>query len=1156
MSSSSESPQSVSSDPLRRHSSTTSTTNSHISSANSKVSLSAAAVVPGSGSTAFGIDGDINRKPIRRRKHKNSKLGCATCKLRRVKCTEDLPECSNCVKHKVKCDYLDYSEEQLDAIRQAKLTNQFDELSTKVPRSPSKKKDSPVSKHHSTSSTISDTSTANSSMTRIKEDFGIEDEELELLDDDDDDEEEEELDEDEDEDEESGKDDDDNVGILGKDDPEDVSIANNLQSIGISRSSSFPTRANVRRTSRHNQRLKNTNTAKLFAKHPSHNQILDFQSNYITQDFNNILIPTADGDKSQQIIYPIYTIGSDQQQQQQQQDIQHPNTGQFPNQTHQYNQQTHYNAHIHHPHPPQHHPHHHQDQLLQHQHQQRVPPHLHSYHSESSLSHQDHQDRDEDMNQNFHSLENNLDSTINYNTFEDMDFFGLSPSANQPQQQFDRNQLFNWNRESGPSSNADFASMDTSGETNNQLFVGNTPNSNPTPAFMKSPTGFQQFPSEEQYQNQPSFHQSFEQQQQQQQQQQQRVFEQQQQQQTLFNMQPVPGFFQQQQQQQQDLSQPSPFPQRSPSAINTGYSGGNVGINSLPGAILLPDGGTKFSYKKYDNTRYDEILVNLLKELGPSIDNGTCPLPKIRNVYHVWLASFIYQSFTSELMFSCLVNLTTNFLISTVFNNYQSYKEYSDSLSIADLGHLNTTATPFIGSGVGGAGAFDNQGTQQPSPTDSKEEIEKLLDKTKLRNFALVKSIKHYAKVIKQLRDCLNTNDDPDLCAQVSYILSLMSIYDPESTLNSTNCFRDGLFSILNYNFNLLMKKNGYVPLIIWVHLNLMKNVMRAAYLPSYDPTFVYEFRTVLVQFGMILKPLKLYQDDSNTTLKFINSKYDDLINYVDDSLEKYFPVLLNNTDDIDIQQQVLYDMLYSWVRFFPSRLLVVNENSDPIEKILYLFYKTWRKALFTIFPQTKYFFLRDFDSPLMLDLFAINRDVDIFLEQLQHPHSICIPWEEYRPLITNLRSISSYLVRIITFLQVRLNLLYRSTVYEPISKKEFPIDDVKVWRDSIKNIKDIRYEFNKFTGLREIPIKSFLKNYIKLENYPRVVNAKSDKSFIRKDDGVGIDGISAQTPMTSLPSVVNTPVPTVEEMDIEVDLFSLQESGFLKGDFNIMKAA
>lgn len=58
-------------------------------------------------------------KPERktRRTHKNSRDGCPNCRAKRIKCTEELPSCSNCVKKHYRCGYLDFPKERLDHIR-------------------------------------------------------------------------------------------------------------------------------------------------------------------------------------------------------------------------------------------------------------------------------------------------------------------------------------------------------------------------------------------------------------------------------------------------------------------------------------------------------------------------------------------------------------------------------------------------------------------------------------------------------------------------------------------------------------------------------------------------------------------------------------------------------------------------------------------------------------------------------------------------------------------------------------------------------------------------------------------------------------------------------------------------------------------------------
>ncbi|KAL1835510.1 hypothetical protein VTJ49DRAFT_6583 [Mycothermus thermophilus] len=44
--------------------------------------------------------------PLKRRTHKKSRTGCATCKARKIKCDERHPACINCISHGVECPFL------------------------------------------------------------------------------------------------------------------------------------------------------------------------------------------------------------------------------------------------------------------------------------------------------------------------------------------------------------------------------------------------------------------------------------------------------------------------------------------------------------------------------------------------------------------------------------------------------------------------------------------------------------------------------------------------------------------------------------------------------------------------------------------------------------------------------------------------------------------------------------------------------------------------------------------------------------------------------------------------------------------------------------------------------------------------------------------
>lgn len=59
------------------------------------------------------------KKKSSRRKHRNSHLGCGTCKKRRIKCDENLPQCFNCVKGKLHCAYLNLDLPSRNALRMA-----------------------------------------------------------------------------------------------------------------------------------------------------------------------------------------------------------------------------------------------------------------------------------------------------------------------------------------------------------------------------------------------------------------------------------------------------------------------------------------------------------------------------------------------------------------------------------------------------------------------------------------------------------------------------------------------------------------------------------------------------------------------------------------------------------------------------------------------------------------------------------------------------------------------------------------------------------------------------------------------------------------------------------------------------------------------------
>lgn len=56
------------------------------------------------------------RRSYSRRRHKNSHFGCKQCKRRRIKCNEQFPICTNCIKSRLTCSYQSLTQNQIDTI--------------------------------------------------------------------------------------------------------------------------------------------------------------------------------------------------------------------------------------------------------------------------------------------------------------------------------------------------------------------------------------------------------------------------------------------------------------------------------------------------------------------------------------------------------------------------------------------------------------------------------------------------------------------------------------------------------------------------------------------------------------------------------------------------------------------------------------------------------------------------------------------------------------------------------------------------------------------------------------------------------------------------------------------------------------------------------
>ncbi|CUM62840.1 uncharacterized protein PRCAT00000398001 [Priceomyces carsonii] len=104
----------------------------------------------------------LRKKRNSRRKHRNSHLGCGTCKKRRIKCDENLPSCLNCFKGKLHCAYLNLDGPARNALRMAQYNQNLrqDKLEVERPQRSRSITSAPIENANNVSGT-SDSSIAN-----------------------------------------------------------------------------------------------------------------------------------------------------------------------------------------------------------------------------------------------------------------------------------------------------------------------------------------------------------------------------------------------------------------------------------------------------------------------------------------------------------------------------------------------------------------------------------------------------------------------------------------------------------------------------------------------------------------------------------------------------------------------------------------------------------------------------------------------------------------------------------------------------------------------------------------------------------------------------------------------------------------------------------
>lgn len=476
------------------------------------------------------------------------------------------------------------------------------------------------------------------------------------------------------------------------------------------------------------------------------------------------------------------------------------------------------------------------------------------------------------------------------------------------------------------------------------------------------------------------------------------------------------------------------------------------GSKALPNAVRLRQTFRANNLPSITEVDYRARLFGVMLKLGPSISQGLASLEQIRGLYHLWLCFLLESGYTLKVMFLCLVNLTTNYLISNVFSNWD------------------------------------------------RERLNAYFQERNFRDTLMTHLIKHYAVGIRELRCLLNQDKEQRIAATVSYILSLMSMYDPEATINSTICFRDGMFSVLAHSLSKATDTLTLPRNVALTHTQLVGNISRTIYFPAYDPTFLLEFEHMLLCLRGFLSRVLLAVTDART-FDFILKTLEEFQHICHDTNTTYIPVANSNLHDLKRQTEVTFTLFHRWARFNPARLMATRRSTDPLEKLLNIFVILFRKAVYAVLPQGKFIYLRDLSSPLMLDVFNVFNDLE-FYSCLADPSHVCIDRNLYQQSLVEIRTLAAYAIRVNRFMAARTQYLYSSLVYSERVRRLYPLNKNNMieWRLSVKDIGAIRKEFKERVGIEETMIKSFNRTYISPQHYPRIVSDPSRANLLPEE--------------------------------------------------------
>lgn len=451
-------------------------------------------------------------------------------------------------------------------------------------------------------------------------------------------------------------------------------------------------------------------------------------------------------------------------------------------------------------------------------------------------------------------------------------------------------------------------------------------------------------------------------------------------------------------------------------ASNENNNANRMNFNPLPNAIISRTSFPKLEQAKRLRNTYLERYLNDSNRDVKSLINLEfktifSPVWTNANADSFW-ASVYNQSVVLEVYFSFFMDRSLNVLLKTcnvtlngeIFSNLSQSPLYS-SVSASDTSLSSRTSSD--------DGFFF-----------TKNDLDILTQK----------SYRYYGALIRDLRESL-TNIHIEYPLKISLFAAWSIFFHMHATVETLCLMYSGTSSLLVKVFNDSLSLHDITP-TIRVTLEVLNGHALAALIPDYDFEIILEIYRDFKEFkNFFMNAQDTYvrryaenntEDGRKKRLTSNLEKHDCL--ELEQFLEHVVKVILpklnyinryykasNNVKDPNSNNiyftsvRLIFDLLVSWFKNYPSEALSMGSSACPVKKTFYLFYSVIGRALVNVISPVR--------SVLLVDpchLFCPRVDFDPYIYKVE---KININTEEYNYL----RSLSEKMLRMVTFFDYRM---------------------------------------------------------------------------------------------------------------------------------------